>query len=235
MAHRRTRARCPGQAGRGSPVGRAAARPTTVYSSAGRAHSAPSTCWSRKASTVSYQSRAFCGFSTQWFSSGKYRNFDSHAVPLQVGPESERLADRHAVVALAVDHQHRRADRADTRATGSAPGSDAGRGTGRRTRTPTSCRRRWCRGSRAAPTGWRESRCSGTGPCALPPSWPCTRRTSRPSAACAGRVHVRTRHGRVDGREHVREGRLAPAAPSRAARTPGRSPSENAGSGSSTA
>ena len=40
-------------------------------SSSGRSHSSPRTCSARKSSTVSYQTSAFPGVSTQWFSSGK--------------------------------------------------------------------------------------------------------------------------------------------------------------------
>ncbi len=40
------------------------------HTSAGRRHGLPSTVSSRKARTVWYQSRAFCGLRIQWFSSG---------------------------------------------------------------------------------------------------------------------------------------------------------------------
>jgi hypothetical protein len=46
------------------------------------------------------------GLRIQWFSSGKYRNW-LDAAALQRGERGDALLDRHAVVLLAVDHQHR--------------------------------------------------------------------------------------------------------------------------------
>ena len=58
--------------GRSHPTGRLTCLGAVgSQSSSGRCHSSPSTCSARKASTVSYQTRALPGVSTQWFSSGK--------------------------------------------------------------------------------------------------------------------------------------------------------------------
>jgi hypothetical protein len=58
-------------AGPATPAERAAGR---RYSRSGRFQSAPRTCSARKACTVEYQALTLPGDSTQWFSSGKYRN-----------------------------------------------------------------------------------------------------------------------------------------------------------------
>ena len=59
---------------------------------------APFSHWSSQPSTVSCHSLEFCGFSTQWFSSGKKRSFDGIPLPLEGGEGGEALGVHHAVV-----------------------------------------------------------------------------------------------------------------------------------------
>ena len=54
-----------------------------------------------------YQNTVFCGFSTQWPSSGKRTSFDGTFWIWSDGEQLHPLADRYAEILLAVDHQRR--------------------------------------------------------------------------------------------------------------------------------
>ena len=173
---------CPG----GTPVTLTTAA-AAVRAARAAATASPSTCSARNASTVSYQTCALPGREHPVVLVGEVEELRRDAALLQVVPEPQRLADRHAVVLVAVDDQHRRADRVGVAVRGVllvalglaqrvAPlllpeVRRVGRA-GERVEVPQAR----VRDDRPEPVGLRR-----------PPSWPCSRRTSRPSPRSASR------------------------------------------------